>query len=231
MSEREDRWASLADELGLPPEPSDKPVSAPPPPVAKAPVAPPPAPPPIEEKYIEPPAPPEVPTPLASEPPWEAPVDLPSITSLDPPTLDPMLEVTADRETMYEDPQATADTDRSRGRGGRRGQRGRRGRNERTEQPRAEAGDVRPPTVPSAGPPAEEGRDDRRRRGRGGRRPPERPPEPEHEELLEPEEETAELEPAFVPAEEVDDGPEDNLDDLNVPSWSDLIASLYRPER
>ena len=84
---------------------------------------------------------------------------------------------------------------------------------------------------PEAGPPgegpAEESRDDpfappRRPRPASTRRRPE--PEPEPEEVL------TEIEPAET-EEDFDDGPEDNLADLNVPSWADLIASLYRPER
>ena len=76
------------------------------------------------------------------------------------------------------------------------------------------------------GPPSEE----RGRRGRGRR--PERRAEPEPERFAEPEdEEVTDMEPAVTAVEEEDDGPEDNLADLNVPAWGDLIASLYRPER
>jgi hypothetical protein len=48
-----------------------------------------------------------------------------------------------------------------------------------------------------------------------------------------PEEGTAAAEtPAQGEEPETDDEEEiDNLSDWNVPSWNDLIASLYRPER
>ena len=62
-----------------------------------------------------------------------------------------------------------------------------------------------------------------RRRGRGRPQP---EPEPEPDDIL------ADEEPIEAEEEEdFDDGPEDNLADLNVPSWAEIIGSLYRPER
>jgi len=37
--------------------------------------------------------------------------------------------------------------------------------------------------------------------------------------------------PAHAPAIDNDDEPEEDFSDWNVPSWNDLIASLYRPDR
>ena len=46
------------------------------------------------------------------------------------------------------------------------------------------------------------------------------------------EDEEQEVEVAAVNEDEDDDGEEpDTLSDWNVPSWNELIASLYRPDR
>jgi hypothetical protein len=244
MKDEQDRWQALADELGLPAEPTKQP----------APMT---APPPVAERVVEKTAPQPAPAEPAPKPaPWERPpvdrpaqaelaesveetVSLPPITSLDPPHLDPMLEgPPLDRlPDMGGFSDEQADSDRPRGRGGRRGQRGGGRRGQRGDRPEPAAAPM--PSGPEAAEPVGEGpvddspREDRsRRRGGGGgsgrgRRPPERRPEPEPEEVL------GEDEPVETMAmeEDIDDGPEDNLADLNVPSWADLIASLYRPER
>lgn len=126
------------------------------------------------------------------------------------------------------------------GRGGRRGRsrrggRGGRRRNERTENGRqAEEEDAAAPDAEDAPAdlgdqdrPPEEKREGRRRRGAGRNRRDER--EPEAEELHE----VDEREPAAEAAEPDDDPAEeiDTLSDWNVPSWNELIASLYRPDR
>ena len=69
-------------------------------------------------------------------------------------------------------------------------------------------------------------------RGRGRGSPPAGPEEPRRpefpeEDILEPEE--AEIIEPMV--EEDDDEEIDKLTDWNVPSWNELIGSLYRPER
>ena len=226
MSEELDRWQALAQELGLPVEPKNTRPSVPPPPVVEPArvVAPTPEPAPVH-RPVEPER--SAPPPVSVR--AEEPFDLPSITSLDPPHLDPIedlpsLDRTSEGDAFQDDP-GRGEPDRPRGRGGRRGQRGgRRGRggerNEAEAQPaleRAEPG--------NEGPPDDLSQDDRsRRRGGRGRRP-ERRPEPEPEEILHDDE------PIETVAEDFDDGPEDNLADLNLPSWADIIGSLYRPER
>lgn len=109
-------------------------------------------------------------------------------------------------------------------------------RDEGEQEPREVRGEVRDH--------AERDREDREReeRGRGerggrGRR--RRPAESrrreveEDEDLLEPEEaEVSEVaEPSEAALEEEDNEEVDELKDLNLPSWTELISSLYRPER
>jgi hypothetical protein len=240
MNEEQDRWQALAEELGLPSEPKKTESAAPPRFVE-----------PIAEKIPERApihAEPERETPrtlerLASEDHHDRalsgaaidePASLPPITSLDPPVLDPMIEgPSPDRlpDGMFHDESGGTEAERPRGRGGRRGQRGGRGGKGGRGPERSEPDAVPETAVPGGdGPPDESSRDDRSRRGgRGGRgrRPPERRPEPEPEL----EEVVADEEPMDANEEEFDDGPEDNLADLNVPPWADIIASLYRPDR
>jgi hypothetical protein len=71
----------------------------------------------------------------------------------------------------------------------------------------------------------------RRRRSRQRSRP---EPQSEADDTFDEEDREEEAEPeAEEPAEDVheDDDEPDNLADWNVPSWQELIASLYRPER
>jgi hypothetical protein len=116
----------------------------------------------------------------------------------------------------------TRDEERSR-QGGRRG-RGRRGRSERQQDFSPGPGDR------EAGAEAEkdqltEEEEDQQDADLPGRRGPGTGPEPPEEEIVD----DAEA-PAPVDADdEIDE--EDTLSDWNVPSWNELISSLYRPER
>jgi hypothetical protein len=78
---------------------------------------------------------------------------------------------------------------------------------------------------------AEKSKEGRRRgRGRGGQH---KKPESENETAVSaraPEEEPAETLPAARDKDDENDEV-DNLSDWNVPSWNELIATLYRPER
>lgn len=120
-----------------------------------------------------------------------------------------------------EEPAAEEPPQRRRGRQGRAGgRRGRRSRDETAAEP-GDTGEVVAETPPQEETAAEQepGRRRGRRRGR-------RDAEPvEGESKAEPAEEAA--------AAEEDDSIEevDTLSDWNVPSWNELIASLYRPER
>jgi hypothetical protein len=69
-----------------------------------------------------------------------------------------------------------------------------------------------------------------RRRGRGRPRRRRSSMEEATESLVAPELEE-ETEPEATPEPESDEDEPDTLSDWNVPSWNDLIASLYRPER
>src|SRR5262245_21632146 len=73
----------------------------------------------------------------------------------------------------------------------------------------------------------------RRRRRRSRKRRSGEPPETvaaEAAESTDPDEDTSEVEAAPEPAEDDEPAPE-VIADWNVPSWNDLIASLYRPDR
>jgi len=110
--------------------------------------------------------------------------------------------------------------------------RGRRGRREKTEKPPATVAEGNA-SIPASAEQEEE--ESPRRRGRRSRK----PRESEEEQMveapaLEEEETIDEDSEAFVPAAEEDDEDDseaDKLADWNVPSWNELIASLYRPER
>jgi hypothetical protein len=88
-------------------------------------------------------------------------------------------------------------------------------------EPDRTASSVEPPEEKPAG-------QGRRGRGRGRSRKARKTEEPTEATLVE--EDTEEVEP---PAADTDDDSDevDNLSDWNVPSWQELIASLYRPER
>jgi hypothetical protein len=128
-------------------------------------------------------------------------------------------------EAGVEPEPASDEPDRVRGRR-RRGRRGGRG------APAAqEAEGPAPPEGESAEHegPSDEKRERGRRRGRG---------RPRREEIAERpaevDEEAASEEPVEEPKDKEDDAPDDDIDtlsDWNVPSWQELIASLYRPER
>jgi hypothetical protein len=232
-----DRWRELADLLGLPPDEEPKPMPMSPPP---------PVPPiiqqdaiewqrPVHEAVVTPPEP------IAEEI-FEDVVFEETERSVPPFPIEEAAEI-PNPEPMNRESDAGESQDRPR-RSRRRGRRGQKGDPQEREPnahaeprlPLEETSEAR--EEPSAAEnieeeprePRERKRDDRERGGRGrGRRPVEQPPpELDEEDTLEPEEELERTEP--LPEEE-DDEEIDKLTDWNVPSWNDLIGSLYRPER
>lgn len=242
--QEEDRWRELHELLGVSGDERAAPAPKHEPPAAKAPPEPPPpviAIPPRDEeedrlRFEE--AEPEV-LPV-SEPPaegWEEEFDGED-TTLDESALPP-------EEPAGQKAPAPGDEEQPR-RGRRRRRRGRRRGGDREE------GDGREPRPQTEAPKKEGGerpepgreRDQRGRRGRGGRREEEprqaRPPRAEEPRQARPPREEA-------PPADVDDldafeheqptprpelaAADTDFSDWNVPSWQDLIASLYRPDR
>ncbi|HZZ77201.1 MAG TPA: hypothetical protein VFE62_01705 [Gemmataceae bacterium] len=227
MSGKDDHWQELADLLGLPE--GEKPAAAsspkePPPPVAPAPRE-------LDEDrpaaHVEEEQPrlePMDEDALVHEAEFD---DLADETILDEP---PLPDEIPDEEQPFEseisesaaefagtDSSPPTEEDRPkrrrRRRRGRRGGGGREGeeRGERSQEPRRQA---EPQQRGSRG----DGRRDeqRQQRGESSRRQPE--PEHEHEE---------EQQPRHAPVMDA----ADDFSDWNVPSWQELIASLYRPDR
>jgi hypothetical protein len=212
-------WADLAEQLGLAPEAELEPPSgslSPPDESAESEAEAPPIVHEFEPEHSEEPGPAEP----EAEP---APVQQWRPTS---PEAEPTSTVTEEASgfegpEQTAQPMETAEAEEKRPRlGRRRGRRSGRGTSRREETPRepaeleAEPGDE----------PAGERLETERRRGRGRSR------------SKSPDAESAEATPSDVAegvAEEADEKDEelDNLSDWNVPSWNELIASLYRPER
>jgi hypothetical protein len=225
MIEPEDRqsWDALAEELGLPPEPAKG--HAAPQKIARA-----------EEGAAVPPPDVAPPEPRAAIAEMREQVELPAGPSA------------LAGETRASAPEETAAEER-RGRGRRRGRRG--GRTASAESAAEPTPEVATEEAPAAEAPAEcaatvESEERPRRRRRRRRKGSEREAEPrpvaeevvaeEFAEELEPPEEALEEAPEEIEpeAEEVAEEEEEEFDDLsnlNVPSWAELIASLYRPER
>lgn len=215
-------WAALAEQLGLPPEP-------PPPTPAPSPAVP------AETASIaETAEAPEVETGHEATAELEAPGEAPSGSQRQPDEewQEPAQPEGAQTDTARneeEDKGPVCDTEmtaveeepapagRRRGRRSGRGRATRKGRaaeNEQTAQPASEGAETE----------AEPSRRRGRGRGRGKtaksrRAAPEAGPAPEAEP------------PETAPGPEEKDEELDNLSDWNVPSWAELIASLYRPER
>lgn len=228
MSEQdniEQRWRTIAEQLGLtceqePPSsvPPPRPAPPPPPPVVRAPEPPP------------PPAPEPEPVPLVEEGQPIAEAAPPTVPEVEAVVSFSGVVVTAEPQEPISQEGEPVDDER-RGRSGRR-RRGRRsGRNRERANEVAPSAARAPEGEASRGAPEEERRPTRRRRGRG------RDEVREEVEELEPiaaeDDEVVADEPPPV-VEEDDDELDEELDTLsnwNVPSWQELIASLYRPER
>ena len=112
-----------------------------------------------------------------------------------------------------------------RGRRGRRSGKGGRGPDEspRAERPERPTADL-PPGVDRGAAPVDPEGEQPRRRGRGRGRPRSR-----EEEVHQAEEAAAVPEP--LPEPDADDSDVSDLSNWTVPSWQELIGSLYRPER
>jgi ribonuclease E len=231
------RWQAMAAELGLPPEEEETPPASVPVDTAE-----PEAKEPRTEVHEPEPAPvhEETPSrgrrrrspPLAPEPRAEGPGESPVEAAAPGPV--------ESGPALAEAPAAEA-TDASEQRPSRRRRRGRRGSKKdegETEPASVEAAlatgaEAENPTEPVAEVPDEETPEEparRRGRRRGRSRKGERESEPaQASETEEAEEEVVSEEPARV--EEEEDDEMDDLSNWNVPSWQELIASLYRPER
>jgi len=231
-TQEKDRWRELADLLGLPPDENPQPAPMSPPP---------PVPPIIQQEAIE----------------WQRPVQDHFAAPMEPVIEDlvfeeiepsdsplPMEEVGAIPNSEPRKMETEADESQERPRRSRRrGRRGQKGGPQESEHnaepasPLEETSEVRDEPIAAGqieeepGKSVERKRDDRDRGGRGRLRKPEepQPPELEEEDALESEEDMERSEP--LPEEEDDDEEIDKLTDWNVPSWNDLIGSLYRPER
>jgi hypothetical protein len=208
MSDRseKDRWNELADLLGLPPDQkapqSAAPPAAPPPPSHPPAASPPEAP---KRRHVEP-------------SPEFAAAEVPARDVVEPP--EPMEAPPASAASTEREPVREEEAEHGR-RGGRRRGRGHRndGRDRDNHSRRGSpAGEDNGDAESANGEHARVDSSDREEPiSRGDL----------DEEILEPEE--AEIsEPV---AEEDDDEEIDKLTDWNVPSWSELIGSLYRPER
>ncbi len=215
MSERaeKDRWNELAELLGLPPDEKKSEAAAPPPPAPPPPAAP--------VFHHEQSAP-----------------ELPEAVSMETETFEPaeIMEAPAmqwheatEPEPVKQEPALEEESPDHRRGGRRRGRRGQRDDGgERNHHRSKEDASHEEKIEVEASEPKD---DDRHERGRGRGRP-SREEEPAsrdfpEEEIVEPEE----VEYAEPVAEEDDDEEIDKLTDWSVPSWSELIGSLYRPER
>jgi hypothetical protein len=221
MSQPEDRWASLAEELGLPPEPGARPVAG------EAPAARATAPPAVHAPPSDKEAVPEV---VAGE-------------------AAPREPETVGDAVPSGGPEESSEGGRSRSRRRRR-KRGRKAENEEPAVPTGSAGDeltftqaratvsevdiavaaVTEPRQPEAelgvqatSEEADEGRERRGRRRRRG----ERSPDASESHTLVEDSEPNEHGAGTVVEE--DNEEVDDLADLNLPSWNELIAGLYRP--
>jgi hypothetical protein len=255
---RLEHWRVLAEQLGLPPGPEPQPSTPPPAPAAPAAEAEE-EPENVPSRIFLRKHPPEPAFEMEDEPapksihlrhePDEEPEDLgPTEPEAEPeatPRLADLPEADSKEsveEGLGEDALPSGDDDDSRRRGGRR--RGRRGRKgpPRREAPATEdvpaarleampAADLGRDAEAAAEPAVEEtGEEEPQRRGRGRgrsrqreRKPPETAPAPVEDQEVE-----AELDSADEDLDAGDDEP-DTLSDWNVPSWNELIASLYRP--
>jgi hypothetical protein len=205
----ENHWQALAEQLGLEPEkPADEPL-----PTRDSP----PAPRVEEERPRAEPEPEDI-----SQPASEEEIGF----ALRPEAIEAAGEAESLPRPGEEEPEESSGPER-RGRRHRRGGRSRSGK----ENAPAEAAEPAEGVADASGqeerPPAAEGKAPRgrgRRRGRGGRGEPGKLSGRGEERVVEEEESPAEEVPAAE--EEVDD-----LSDWQAPSWQELIASLYRPDR
>jgi hypothetical protein len=224
-AELENHWDSLAELLGLPPEPKP----APPPPPEETPT---------EKDHTQEAEPQEIPKAggrslesEAVEPAerdahrgrhrWapfgeEEPEELAPLHSPEQPAEITAPEVAQEQQAAVE-PEETEPEEKESRSGGRRGRRSGKGRSSRSASAEGEGEETQ------AEPEAEK-TDRARRRGRGrSRQSRSRSTEAETAEAVD--REGAEEEP------DLKDEDLDTLSDWNVPSWAELIASLYRPER
>ncbi|MCI0381031.1 MAG: hypothetical protein L0215_25895 [Gemmataceae bacterium] len=230
MAEHKDHWRQLAEELGLPPDEQTAGASPPTAAVQAPPAREAPAPTRVERER-----PAIQPTPPA---PYEA-LDETEVVSLGEDDLDEPLEEgfgeapttelpAGDDETQDDAPPVSRENedDRRPRRGRRRGRR-RGGRDDRPPRGQARA----PREKDESQAPGRQERAEDEKSARGHVRPgPERDDEEEafdeRDERDEPEE--------IVPAIEEDDDADDDLSQFanwNLPSWQELISSLYRPDR
>jgi hypothetical protein len=236
------RWKETLALLGLPPA-TEPPAAAHQPPATPEPVA---------ERHVAEPEPartwqePEPPHRWQPEPEPEAvgwhrreqepPDSAPERSKESEPTGEvPPVEGPGDVDAFRE-PSPTAggeSEDGPRSRGRRRGRRGGRGRSERaTESERPSSGTPAETDVETRSEPEAEPREERppRRGGRGRSQRGRRDEENETREVREEEDQESEI----ISEEPAPQGPEeepDMLSDWNVPSWQELISSLYRPDR
>jgi hypothetical protein len=232
---QDDRWRELYDLLGVPGE-SAAPASSSPqrrpeqtePPRHEA------APPLKEHHELEEPEASGLDEPLAE---FEDDLDdagLDEDTVIDAPGLSEEQPIESDEGVLEEGPgegEGSGDEDKPR-RGRRRRRRGRRRSGDKAE----EEGQDRPPVKAAEGPrsrPSDTGSDrgpQRRRGRRDDEEAPQRRPAPmQHPE---PDEQPAGWEGAAARGHDVELAAEDtDFSDWNVPSWQELISSLYRPDR
>jgi hypothetical protein len=232
----EKRWRESMELLGVDPGPQPAPTKHPerePEPAAEEPVA--------ELPSAEEPAPPEPPAEVATPPmeytrpavrahplPRRLPeaepiVEEPAALPVAQATVEDTPEPVAEEETAVKDDSEEPGAEKASGR--RRGRRGRRSsRGKKSETPDTEAGVTEAPAAKEAEEPAEEEAPSRRGRGRS------RPKQANTTDT-----EAADQDEAAAHAaddtEASDDEPDETLSEWNVPSWQELIASLYRPER
>ncbi|GEM_PF-1391991 len=229
--QEQDRWRELHELLGLP---GDSAGAKPAPPPAPPKPAEPPRMQPAAYVAAEAPLPDEVEDVELPPPPLEAGMESDEgrtlLSPLDeelPPPLDEEETLPASAPPRGDN---RGDDDRQQ-RGRRRGRRGGRARSPRDDVRGAAPMDtddteVEPTGQEAAAPAARSQEDDRRQPARGRRRPDDDLPD---EPAFDDDETEASAQPAAP--DDDDDEPVETFADWNVPSWPEIVASLYRPER
>jgi hypothetical protein len=221
--EQQDHWAALAEQLGLPPPPKPESKQAPPPPAAAPPA-----------ERAETPAEPEPPAAQEPEPePFEdrlfaGEAGFRHDRRRDFDSVEEHLGETAPAADLEEvpepaaPPEPVAEEEKPAAPGQRRGRRSGRGRSAKGGRERG--------GEEAAGAEAEKPESGRRRgRGRGRTRGKQSKTQGPAGEKAGTEALAGQEAPGGQPDDKDDEM--DNLSDWNVPSWTELIASLYRPER
>jgi hypothetical protein len=255
-NQTDERWRELAELLGLPegaaPAREQAPAPVPPSPPVKVdrPAAPAPREVEVERPSLRAPEEPRFEPRAEEEPPgWESEFDGgDDDTTLDesllrdePVSEEEGVDVGSEEPAEPAEPGAPVSEEDKPRRGRRRRRRGRRGGRDGDERP-PQAGEPRPERAPQVGEPRRDERGPRRqpdpgqrdRGGRGERRRDEEPRRggpPPRQERREPApvDDEVDTPPRVAPA--LDAADDTDFSNWDVPSWQDLIASLYRPDR